>query len=55
MANVDKMRYISLFVSIIGFIFSVYLLFKHNFEVSNIIILILWLVIIVKDVTCLKM
>lgn len=55
MTKVDKIKYVSLAVSIIGCIFSVYLLFKHNFEASSIIILILWSIILVKDVTYLKM
>lgn len=55
MTNVDKIKYVSLAISIIGCIFSVYLLFEHNFEASNILILILWIIIVIKDVTFLKM
>lgn len=49
MAMLD-IKYISLIVTILGLLFSIYVLFKHNFDTSDIIICMLWIIILIKDV-----
>ena len=49
----DKIKYISLLISVIGTVFSAYVLFKHNFDTSSIILCLLWIIILVKDVSSL--
>ena len=54
MENKIKIRHISLLISVVGLLFSVYLLFKHNFDTFQIVLCLLWTTFIVNDVTYLS-
>ena len=47
----NKIKYISLIISVLGILFSIYILFKHNFDTASIVICLLWITILVKDVS----